>query len=258
MRLTAFLLTLLLSLPALADRVDVVELRHRSANEVAPVIRDSLPAVKIQAFNNQLIVNSPDNASYEQVLALVDQLDTAQRNLVVTVEQRQGQSRSGSALALDGVVISNRGIGAGIRLFGGGSNSSSGGTQSVRVLDGGQAFIRLGSSRFYPSIGFGYRDGYAIALSGGSWEETGTGFWAQPRLIGGDVVLTLYPETSRFERDGSIASNSVHSEVRGRLGEWLPVGNSSLSGQASSSGTVSGSTTRASSYTVWVKVDEAR
>ncbi|HSC80597.1 MAG TPA: secretin N-terminal domain-containing protein [Chitinolyticbacter sp.] len=257
MRPIAFLLTLLLSLPVLADRVDVIELRHRTANEVAPVLRDTLPSTSIQAFNNQLIIKSPDNATYEQVLALIDQLDTAQRNLVVTVEQRQGQSRSGAAMALDGVVISNRGIGAGIRLFGGGSNSYSGGTQSVRVLDGGQAYIRLGSSRFYPEIGFGYRDGYAIAIRGGSWVDAGTGFWAQPRLVGGDVMLTLYPESSRFERDGSIASSGVHSEVRGRLGEWLPVGSSALSGSASSVGTVSGSGTRASSYTVWVKVDEA-
>ncbi|GAA5786058.1 hypothetical protein GCM10007860_31320 [Chitiniphilus shinanonensis] len=254
-RLLACCLFALVAGFALAERLDVVPLQHRTAEDLAPVLRGAIPKASFQPMNNQLIVRSPDTATYQQVLDLLARIDQPARNLTVTVEQREGESRSGRTLALDGIGISNRGFGIGIRLFGGGSRSDSVATQSVRVLDGQHAFVRLGSERFYPSIGFGYRPGYSIVLAGGTWVGAGTGFWAEPRVVGDNqVLLRLYPESSRFEPDGSISEHSVYGEVRGQLGEWLPVGQSTIARAGSNQGT---SGTSSSGYTVWVKVDPA-
>ncbi|UXY14493.1 hypothetical protein N8I74_14370 [Chitiniphilus purpureus] len=243
---------------ALAERMDVVTLRHRPAAELLPVLRDSVPDAAIQAHHNQLIVRSPDTATYEQVLALLDRLDIAARNLSVTVEQREGHSRAGRALGLEGVAISNRGVGVGLRLFGGGTRDEGVSTQRVRVLDGGHAFIRLGSERFQPQVAVATRSGHGVVLGGGQWIATGSGFWAEPRLLGDhSVLLRLYPEQSRFGPEGSIEQHSAYSEVRGTLGEWLPVGQSSIAGASRSRGSHTGDSTAHSTYTVWVKIDSA-
>ncbi|WP_159672243.1 hypothetical protein [Andreprevotia sp. IGB-42] len=239
--------------------MDVLLLSHKLAGELAPTLQQAFPEASIQAFNGQLVIRAPDNATFERIAQLAARLDTPNRQLTVTVAQRDngGGSRSNVDVG-GGVIISNRGIGGGVAIYGGGNDRSyrSNTTQSVSTMDGGRAMISLGQSRFYPTLNFIYRPGYAIVTRGGAWQAAETGFWVEPHVQGDIVQLRLYPQSNRFTGDGSITSRGVYSEVSGRVGEWLPVGSSNDDGSSSVNGVLSGSRRSSyGSYTVWVRVE---
>ncbi|AOY00335.1 hypothetical protein [Jeongeupia sp. USM3] len=237
----------------LADVVDTVRLRHKPAAEIVPALQQAFPDAGISGFYDQLIVRAPDAATLAAIAALVERLDTRAQRLTVSVEQRESAATAGIE-AGGAVVISNRGSAAAVRLGATQSGDTRSALQKVTTMDGGRAMISLGESRFVPTLSFVYRPGYRIASYGGQWQDAGSGFWAEPRLLGGEVRLRLYPQSSRFNADGSVAYRGVYSEVAGALGEWLPVGESTRQASGSGIGSQSQSSTR---YTVWVRVDVA-
>ncbi|XZG69452.1 hypothetical protein ACTSKR_12425 [Chitinibacteraceae bacterium HSL-7] len=253
MRRGIWLAVLVLCQPVWADRTDVVTLQHRLANEMVPLLQDAFPQSRISALRQQLVVTSPDDAAFDALLGVVHRLDTPQQMLRIDVEQHRGYRRSGAGISVDRIEIGPDGSAANVRLFGQSGSGSTQTAQSVRVMDGGRASITLGQARFYPDIGFVYRPGYRIERYG-QWVTTGTGFWAEPHVIGNDVQLRLYPQDSRFSPDGAIDYSGTYSEVRGQLGEWLPVGASQRQSQAGATGMTTGSTQAQDSYTVWVRI----
>ncbi|MBM3116696.1 hypothetical protein [Jeongeupia naejangsanensis] len=251
MRTPLLLAAVLVAGVAMADVVDTVPLRHKPAAEIVPALQQAFPDAGIQGFYDQLIVRAPDAATLAAITALVERLDTPTRRLTVTVEQRE----SGAEASVDtdaAVVISNSGSAAAVRLGATQSGGTRSAVQKVTTMDGGRAMISLGESRFVPVLSWSYRPGYRIATYGGQWQDAGSGFWVAPALQGGEVRLRLYPQSSRFNADGSIAYRGVYSEVAGALGEWLPVGETTRQASASGIGTSASATTR---YTVWVRVD---
>ena len=252
--LRCFLLGFLLSITVntgQADRVDVLPLQHKLATEIVPVLQQSFPDASIQAFNGQLVVRAPDDATFDAITQLVAQLDTPNRQLAVTVEQRNGQA-SHSPLHVGGhVVISSRhGVGGRIEIITE-DNTLDDDTlsrQTVLTMDGGRAMISLGQARFYPQLDFIYRPGYSVITRGGTWRQDETGFWVEPHVRGDQVQLRLYPYSNRHRPDGSVQTSGVYSEVAGQLGEWLPVG-------ASSQYTQGSGVYRQGRYTVWVRVE---
>ncbi|WP_035059904.1 hypothetical protein [Andreprevotia chitinilytica] len=254
-----FAILILFSTVALADRIDVLPLKHKLAEELAPALQQAFPEAVIQAFKGQMIVRAPDDATFKRIVALAAQLDTRTQSLIVTVEQREAATSSSSDIDANGrAVISNRGVDGELAISADARESqrSSNASQQVTTIDGGRAMISLGQSRFYPTLSVAFRPGYAIVTRGGVWQSAETGFWVEPQLLGDLVRLRLYPRSSSFNRNGSINERSVYSEVSGRVGEWLPVGQSNQSASTSSDGTLSSSRSNGSqSYTVWVKVD---
>lgn len=242
-----------------ADRTDVIPLRHKLPEDLVSPLRQTFPEAGIQTFNGQLIVRAPDDATFRRIVDLVNRLDTATRSLRITVEQREGSSTNSRRIDAQGqVIISNRGSGGQITINGDQRDSqrSSNASQSVRTMDGSPAFIQLGSQRFIPTLSFSYRPGYRIATVGGEWQSAGTGFYAEPRLIGDQVQLRLSPQSSHFTANGNVNVKSVYSEVQGQLGEWLPIGESVQQSAGEQSGSTSnGSMQGSKRYSVWARVD---
>ena len=259
-----FLLSLLLMCccaQVLADRTDVVPLRHKIAEDLLPSLRQTFPEAGIQSFNGQLIVRAPDEATFRRIIDLVRQLDTATRRLRITVEQRESRDADNVRIDAQGrVVISEQGADGEAVIAGDArqSRDMAVSRQTLSTLDGSSAAILLGSQRFVPMLSFAHRPGYRIVTVGGAWQSAGTGFQIEPRLIGDQVQLRLSPQSSQFQRDGSVSVKGIYSEVQGRLGEWLPVGESSQETGAGQRGVFSYSESRElKRYTVWVRVEAA-
>ncbi|WP_432719330.1 hypothetical protein R0381_000530 [Jeongeupia wiesaeckerbachi] len=252
MRALALLLVALAG-PALADVVDTLPLRHKPAAEIVPALQQAFPDAGISGFYDQLIVRAPDAETLARIAALLERLDTKTQRLTVTVEQRESGAQS-SVDADAAVTLSNRGSAAAVRLGATQASGTRSALQQVATMDGGRAMISLGESRFVPTLSFAFRPGYRIATYGGAWQSAGTGFWVAPQMLGSQVRLRLYPQSSRFNADGSIASREIYSEVAGALGEWLPVGESTQQASGAGLGASAQSTSR---YTVWVRVEVA-
>ena len=238
--MTRFLLLLLLAAPAVFAQgtLEVIPLRHRTAEQVLPVLRPLLePGAAMSGQSNQLIVRtSPDNLA--QIRAALEAIDRPARRLVISVrfDIALQSARSGAEAE---ARVSNRGSRAELRIEDSRSARDQQVDQRLQVLEGGQAFISTGESR--------------------NFGEAATGFAVVPRISGGDVFLDILAQQENFARGGAIQGQRAASTVSGRLGDWIELGGAAGSDARAQSGILSSrSGTATGDRRIWVKVEELR
>jgi type II secretory pathway component GspD/PulD (secretin) len=257
-----FLICLLFLAPAAFAQgtLEVISLRHRTAEQVIPVLRPLLePGGALSGQYNQLIVRtSPANLA--QIRTALDAIDQPARRLTISVRFDNAEEASRSGIQTD-ARISSRGSSADVRVLDSRSARDERVDQRIQVLEGGRAMIASGQSR-------PLRQRQVIQTpSGPVVQETtviqgaATGFEVVPRVSGGNVFLEIAPQREQFAPgpSGAIQSERLASTVSGRLGEWIELGGASSSASRSGSGILSSRDASASSdRRVWVKVEELR
>lgn len=252
---------LLLSQAALAQgTLEVIPLRHRTADQVIPILRPLLePGGALSGQFNQLIVRtSPSNLA--QIRQALEAIDQPQRRLTISVRFDSAEDRARSGIQGD-ARISTRGSSAEFRVQDSRSSLDERVDQRIQVLDGGRAFI--GSGQTQP-----IRQRQVIQTPSGPvvqdttvMQGASTGFEVVPRVSGSNVFLEIAPQREQFARGGSgaIQSERIVSTVSGRLGEWIELGGASGSSVRSGSGILSsGERVATQERRIWVKVEEAR
>ncbi len=284
-------LALVLALGAVPTRaeaaLEVIPLHYRTAEEVIPVLRPMLaPEGTLSGFKGQLIVRTtPENlAEIKRILA---SLDSAPRQLLITVRQDADLDRQRSTAGVSGSVggenarvtvppASRERYGGSVVLREGDNRvrahvleSSSAGTdrntQTLRVLEGREAFIRAGQS--VPVRG---RQVTRTVVGGQvveqvvdttQYRDVTTGFYVRARVSGDRVVLDVSPQRETLSQDirGGVNVQRVVTTVSGRLGEWMELGGVGQTATAEQSVLLG----RASSATrddrrVLIKVEEIR
>ena len=240
--------------------LEVISLRHRTAEQVIPVLRPLLePGGVLSGQYNQLIVRtSPANLA--QIRAVLDSIDQPARRLIISVRFDATQDSARSGVQTD-ARISNRGSSADVRIQDSRSSLDERVDQRIQVLEGGRALISSGESR-------PIRQRQVIQTpSGPVIQETtviqgaATGFEVVPRISGSTVYLEIAPQREQFApgRSGAIQSERVSSTVSGRLGEWIDLGGASSASTRSDSGILSSRERNTSgNRSIWVKVEELR
>ncbi|WP_028456686.1 hypothetical protein [Chitinilyticum litopenaei] len=258
LRTLLLLIVLALSPLATADDIATLSPRHKPAAELLPVLQQAFPDAAFSVFYQQLIVRAPDRATLARIEALLAELDTVTRQFRLSVEQRQHASAAGWHFDTSGrVVIRNGKAGGALAVSLGQFHSDSRllNRSSVLTLDGQEAWISLGQSRFYPLRT--WWPGSGVVVSGGEWASVGNGFVAQPLAQGREVVVRLSPQLSRFVGGRRIERAGAYTEVRASPGEWLLIGESNSSSQSSTAGWPdNGSERGQGGYQVWLRVDE--
>ena len=283
MRLFLLFILLVFAMPVLAEQqVEIIELRHRTVEDVLPVLQPLLePGGALSGMSGQLIVRASEGnlAELKKVLAVIDR---PPRQLVIHVSQsrgmdsrRQGYGVSGNVEIGDNVRIAGSGAptpgDAGVQVRQGGSSVEVQGgdvrrsgeertDQFVRVLDGGEAFIRIGRSLAVPFRRVTAGPGGMTVTDGVVYRDIGQGFHAVPRLAGDRVTVEISPQ---FDSPGGRGSGDVETQrltttVTGRLGEWIELGGSSQQAQgteARMTGMASGE--MRDTRGVWLRVEEA-
>ena len=234
------LLLVLLSAPSAFAQgtLEVISLRHRTAEQVIPVLRPLLETGgALSGQYNQLIVRtSPANLA--QIRSVLDAIDQPARRLVISVRFDNALQSARSGVETD-ARISNRGSGANVRIEDSRSSRGEQVDQRIQVLEGGQATISTGESRNYA--------------------QTGTGIAVVPRVSGNNVTLDIGAQQESFTRGGAIQGERAVSTVSGRLGEWIDLGGASSASSRSDSGILSSrERTTSGNRTIWVKVEELR
>ncbi|MEE4377738.1 MAG: secretin N-terminal domain-containing protein [Candidatus Competibacteraceae bacterium] len=224
-----------IALPTWANSLEIIELRHRSAEEIIPMLRPVLQGQGVvTGRGSQLIVRTTPRL-LEQIQAVVNQLDTPRHSLLISVRQLGQTERDRSAgewsgavdLGSHGRVEIGRGVpGQGVQL---GIDSDHRRrneriAQQVQVLDGGEAYIQVGAQvprqeRYTVRDGAGRRE-YSTTY----YQPLTSGFYVRPRLHGNRVTLEVSPNRQREGFGGQIETHSMYTTVTGRLGEWLEIG----------------------------------
>lgn len=256
--LYAFLLVVV-SIPAVAqERVEVIPLHHRLAEQVLPVLQPLMTrGVAITASGNKLLVRG-DPASIRQVHAILDEIDTDPRRLVISV--RSGSAEEGHIAGFTGRggVVANP---DGVSVFGGGAGYSDhdrrreSGVQSVQALEDSDAYIYVGRSLPLPMTRTLYGPGGVVVARSTEYMDVGTGFTARASLIGNRVTVMISPQRGRMT-GGVIDGVSMSSSVNGNIGEWIRLGGVSMDRQGRSGGIPGFNTGRRSQVDeLWIKVE---
>ena len=284
-RLGTALVWLLLSVAAHADLLvmEVVPLKHRLAIDLLPTLRELVAAGgTVTGLNNQLVIRStPANlADLKQVLA---GLDVRQQQLRITVRQNvQGASQDAADQLAARLRVAGAEVAAGMGGPGGAPGAAiryQGDTAGVSVesyrthgqddrasahfvtaIEGTPAYITTGQSLPLPQTSAVVTPYGANIQQSLNYRNVGSGVYVTPRLAGDEVTLEISPYSEQLNRQGGgvIDERSVNTVVRGRLGQWLPLGGAtSASHDASRSDLRSTERRDTQAYDVWVKVEIA-
>jgi len=231
--------------------VEIIPLNYRSSEQVIPVIQPLLGRdSSISGFQNQLVIRATPTelAEIRRVLATIDK---APRRLLITVRQDADLERERRAAEVSGsigndnarvtipgsssrsggnVVLSDGDDRLRARIIDSRQVSSDSSTQTLQVLEGSSAFIRVGESRPVPSrqVVRTVINGQIVdrVVESTEYRDAATGFSVRPRLQGDIVTLDISPQRDSFDdrRRGSVNVQQVTTTVSGRLGEWIDLG----------------------------------
>jgi len=227
--------------------LEVIDLRHTTAEQVLPALRPLLePGGVLTGQRSQIIVRtSPRNLA--ELRRALETLDAAARRLVISVRLESAGDARESALGID-ARVSSRGSRIAARAGESRAAASERVDQRVQVLEGGRARIATGTSQPLE-----LRDGSVI-------QDIATGFEVVPRLAGDSVLLEIAPqrEVAGTVVRGSVQVQRASSTVRARLGEWVELAGVEERSLREERGVLSrersgGSVRRR----IWVKVEEA-
>jgi type II secretory pathway component GspD/PulD (secretin) len=223
-------LAVLLALAAAASlaqqSLEVIELRYRSADEVIPILKPLLaPGGTISGLQDKLIIRTTP-ANLAELRRVLDVVDGAPQRLLISVQQTESAVQSSQDLEVSGR------IGTGpdtvqARIDARRSGQTGGITQTVQVIEGNAAFIRIGASIPVPSRQTtGGPGGVTTQTDSIEYRDVDTGFYAQPRVSGDRVTVQLAARRDSVSdgRHGALQIQRVESVVSGRLGEWIEVG----------------------------------
>jgi hypothetical protein len=241
---------------AIAQAIEVIDLRFRTADQVLPVLQ---PLVEsggaLSGQGNQLFLRT-SRANATQIRQVLATLDRPPRQLQIRVRQDLLQEGSSQQRNADGsvTITSRRSYGsANIDMRDGVSRSTRGAEQTLRVLEGGRAYVVMGTA-----VPFTFR--HWVRGPGGNWTGTQqttyyealSGFYVQPQVAGNVVTLDIAPENAQISASG-IDQARLATQVQVRLGEWTAIGGAEVRSDIAGAGTTAAS---ASQRGVWVMVED--
>ena len=231
--------------------LEVIPLHYRMAEEIIPIIQPLLAREgSVSGFQGQLIVRTTP-ANLEEIKRILASLDTAPRQLVITVRQETDVERSRSSAEVSGSVGGDHGRvtipGSGgtrggnvvlrdgddplrVNVLEGTSSERDRSEQTVRVMEGREAFVRIGQSvpvreRQVQRTVVGGRVVEQV-VEGAQYRDVASGFYVLPRVSGDRVTLDVSSQRESLSRRsaGNVNVQSLVTTVSGRLGEWMEIG----------------------------------
>lgn len=232
---------LMLSATRALAAIEIIQLNHRMADELLPMARSVIgDDGRINAYGNQLIVNAPV-AQLQELRELLKQLDTPPRRLLITVDsgaagagEWRGYAVDDSVGAGDVEVQAGRGQTHGenrVRILNRSTDSWGDALQQIQVTEGYPALIQTGQSMPVHNIQVGL---YGQVYHEPHYRDVTRGVYVTARISGDIVHITLNSNNDRLDpsHPGVIDIQTLNTQVSGRLGEWIYLGNASQSRQS--------------------------
>jgi type II secretory pathway component GspD/PulD (secretin) len=227
--------------------LEVITLNYRTAQDVLPIVQ---PFVNqrggtVSGMRNQLIVRAT-RANLAEVRQILASIDTLLRRLMVTVKQDTGLTAIQHSAELSGnAAIGNAQVnvpptsrdGRGLvvarqqgdnsvraRAQSNESRGNENNVQQMQVVEGSQAFIRVGQSVPVPEQTVVTNPQGTQLMETVQFRDINSGFYVKPRVSGDLVTLEVSPQRETAAVGGSVNTQRVSSVVSGRLGEWIELG----------------------------------
>lgn len=269
--LVVLLLVLGLAARAVADEVEVVQLRYRTAEQVIPTLRPLLePGGGLSGMQSTVVIRA-SRANIAQLKQVIAALDTVPRRLLISVRQDAAGAFAERGAGASGTIASGNariGIneppraqsGVAVGVYERHTTAADRMTSQVQALEGSPAYISTGQSApvrstvVSPAPGGG-----SVVQSTTTFQTAASGFYVTPRLSGDRVTLEIAPQRAVPGPHGTVSYQQVVTTAVGQLGEWIELGRIAQSAAGTQSGVLYGASGAGSGGTsVWVRVDEIR
>lgn len=251
---------------ACAQSLHVIDLKHRTAQEVIPILQPLLePGGALSGQDYKLFVRA-SSGNVAQLRQALTQIDKAPRQMLVSVkratqlEMERDRASASAAVAGDKGSVSvnqppsNR-SNVTVRATDQSFNAASSGVSSVQVLEGGSAFIATGSSIPIVTTVAGGVGRRTWAATSTSYRDLSSGFMVTPRINGEIVVLDI-EQREEGVQGGQISTQRLAAQVSARLGEWTQLGGVSESASVQSRVIWNRTQqTRSDERSIWIRVD---
>lgn len=261
MRRICFLLWLVASTAFAQSTLEVISLRHSTAEQVIPVLRPLLePGGALSGQHNQLIVRT-SAGNLAQIRAALEAIDRPLRRLSISVRFDSAQDVSRRDVQGAVRITSEGNSSAAVRIDNANSRRDERVDQRLQVLEGGRATIAAGQSRPVRMRQVIQTPSGPVVQETSEIQGAATGFVVVPRLAGSEVILEIAPQRENFVpgRSGAIQAERIESTVRGRMGEWFELGGTGSASFRTERGTLSSAhRSAADDRRIWVKVEEIR
>jgi type II secretory pathway component GspD/PulD (secretin) len=248
---------------ACGNELEIINLKHRSAEELLPVIRPLLDKDEMASgMNYQLILRaSPRNIA--QIKRLLDGIDTLPRRLKITVMQDVDSDTAARLVEVSGSVRLGRnaslGTGngqAGARIISTRSLEDDKKTQQLQVLEGNKALVRSGQSVPVQQVQNAWG---TQVINTTQYRDVSSGFYVLPRINGENVTLEISTQNDSLAPNQNMATRiqNTSSTVSGHLGEWIELGGVGQQSSNDSTSITTRSTSRQNERrSVLIKVEE--
>lgn len=234
---------------ASAAETRIVQLKHRAADEVVPILQPLLePGGRISGQQYQLFVRTSDR-NFAEIERILKEIDTPLRNLRIAVrhaDSNQVNTREQSLSA-------DQNLGNNTRIILSPANPSQGGlvvrragtagtmqyhterrtvvrsrdgSQFVTVVEGQRAYIAVGVELPQVQSYLVFAGRHLTVASGITYRTVSTGFEVLPRVQGSDVDLEITPRVAFLSDQGSqqVSFSEMSTHVRVKIGEWVDLG----------------------------------
>lgn len=247
---------------AAAESLEVIELEHRTAAEIIPALEPLLaPQGALSGQDHTLFVRTTSE-NLAELRRVIARLDRAPQQLLVSVRRATRADIEREAMAVEGELST---AGARARIIGNDKQSAVGrdAIARVAVLEGNAALIDNGAHvPIVTAVLAGHAPRHGSRHGRQRWigahtefHELSSGFLVMPRVNGDMVVLDIQRHDAELDED-RIQTSRLQTQVTGRMGEWLALGEVVSSDVTRERGIAHRSySTRADETTLWVKVE---
>lgn len=243
-----------------ADRIEIIPLKNRSAEELMPLIRPLLDQGEaLSGTGYQLIVRAAPERQ-DEIRSLIAQLDQAAQQLRISVRRAAREEIERERAQANIVVIGNGGGEVKTRgqAIVRSTRDKSGERNNFQVtaLEGTPAYINTGEAFPVPTQSGYIVNGQPVVTQGIEYQQLNSGFYALARTHGNDVTVDISPQREVLDGRGHIQTTSLITTVRGRLGDWLELGGTSQQRTQQGSGIMRSTRNKDDTQqTLWMKVE---
>jgi hypothetical protein len=260
LRLLQLLSLALLSLSAIADEMQIFDLKGATPQEMIPLIKPFVgPDGTVTGMHNKLIIRTSTDRMV-QVRKILQEFDRAPRRLLIHVRDTAPSEaqRSRIDLSIDqphlqiGETEKNR-----LRIKRYTTETQEANLRTLQTIEGEPTLISSGVIR--PEV---TRNGYIIGPRGGyqtsvDYRAIDSGFYATVHVVQDRVRIEITTR-KQAEISGSpaVTTQTTGNVVSGQIGDWLPLATLHSQRQVKSTGIGSyASSESMSDDQVWVKVE---
>lgn len=227
------------------DEARIIQLKHRTADDVIPLIRPLLdPDDALTGMDFRLIIRTSDK-NLKEIERILEQVDVARQRLRITVEQATSDDRATTSQSVtgevrlgdkarvtlpaktppeDGLIVQKDKL----RYSASGRTTAANNanTQTVMTLDGQRTYIRIGQSVPHVKKILALSRHRLALIQDVELQNVTTGFDVLPRVRGDRVLVEITPRLSALKNPatGLADFQELSTTVETKLGEWLDLG----------------------------------